>query len=34
MKEKWQKMNPEEREQFKQQWRNKCKTWGKSECED
>ena len=30
MKEKWEKMNPEEREKFKQQWRNRCSTWGKS----
>ena len=29
MKEKWEKMNPEEREKFKQQWRNRCTTWGK-----
>ncbi|HEX3025443.1 MAG TPA: hypothetical protein VHP12_09545 [Chitinophagaceae bacterium] len=27
MKEKWEKMSPEEREEFKQQWRNKCRTW-------
>ena len=27
MKEKWEKMSPEEREQFKQQWRNKCRGW-------
>ncbi len=33
MKDKWDKMNPEEREQFKQHWRNKCRTWGKSNVE-
>ncbi len=25
--EKWEKMSPEERDQFKQQWRNKCHGW-------
>jgi hypothetical protein len=34
MKEKWEKMNPEEREKFKQEWRNKCKTWGKLSSND
>jgi hypothetical protein len=29
MKEKWQHMTPEEKEQFKQNWRNKCRTWGR-----
>lgn len=29
MKEKWQSMNPEEREKWKQEMRNKCRTWGK-----
>ncbi len=24
---KWQKMNPEEREKFKQEWKNKCRSW-------
>ena len=27
MKEKWEKMSPEERDEFKQQWRNKCRSW-------
>jgi len=27
MKEKWEKMSPEERDEFKQQWRNKCRGW-------
>ena len=27
MKEKWEKMSPAERDQFKQQWRNKCRSW-------
>jgi Ca2+/H+ antiporter, TMEM165/GDT1 family len=27
MKEKWQGMNDEEREKFKQEFRNKCKSW-------
>jgi hypothetical protein len=30
MKEKWQHMTPEEREKFKQEWRNKCGMWGRS----
>jgi len=29
MKEKWQKMTPEERETFKQNWRTRCSSWGK-----
>lgn len=29
MKEKWQTMTPEERERFKQEWRNRCNRWGK-----
>lgn len=33
MKEKWQNMTPEEKEKFKQNWRNKCRTW-KSSCND
>lgn len=33
MKEKWQNMTPEEKEKFKQNWRNKCRTW-KSGCDD
>ncbi len=31
MKEKWGNMSPEEKEAFKQQWRNKCRTW---QCND
>ncbi len=27
MKEKWQNMTPEERENFKNDWRNRCRTW-------
>jgi hypothetical protein len=29
MREKWEKMDTSEREQFKQQWRNKCSMWGR-----
>jgi len=29
MREKWQHMTPEEREQVKQQWRDRCKSWGR-----
>ena len=29
MKEKWMNMSPEERENFKQNWRNRCSTWKK-----
>ncbi len=29
MKEKWQQMTPEERERIKQEWRNRCRVWGK-----
>ena len=29
MKEKWQHMSPEEREQVKQQWRERCRHWGR-----
>jgi len=29
MREKWAGMNPEEREKLKQEWRNKCRTWGR-----
>jgi len=28
MKEKWQQMTPEERTNFKQEWRNRCGKWG------
>ncbi len=31
MKEKWQGMSTEEREKIKQEWRNRCKVWGKSD---
>ena len=27
MKEKWENMNPEEKEAFKKEWRNKCRNW-------
>jgi Ca2+/H+ antiporter, TMEM165/GDT1 family len=27
MNDKWQKMSPEERDQFKQEWRNRCSRW-------
>lgn len=33
MKDKWQQMTPEERVQFKQQWRDRCKTWGRGRFE-
>jgi len=29
MKEKWEKMTPEEREKFKEEWQNKCRMWNK-----
>lgn len=29
MKAKLEGMNPEEREKFKQEWRNRCRTWGR-----
>ncbi len=29
LKEKWQNMDPEEREKFKKDWRNRCRTWGR-----
>jgi len=31
MKEKWQNMNPEEREKFKEEMRNRCKSWRKTD---
>jgi len=31
MKEKWMNMTPEEREQFKQNWRSRCRTWKEGE---
>lgn len=27
MQNKWQEMTPEQRDQFKQEWRNRCATW-------
>jgi Ca2+/H+ antiporter, TMEM165/GDT1 family len=30
MMEKWQNMTPEEREKFKQQWRERCGHWGRT----
>jgi Ca2+/H+ antiporter, TMEM165/GDT1 family len=33
MKSKWQNMSDEERIQFKQQWRDRCKTWGRGRSE-
>jgi len=27
MQDKWKNMSPEQREQFKQEWRNRCGTW-------
>jgi len=29
MREKWQHMAPEEKEKFKQEWRNRCRMWGR-----
>jgi hypothetical protein len=34
MKEKWQGMTPEEREKFKQDWRNRCSMWKMGKEED
>jgi hypothetical protein len=31
LEEKWQHMTPEERERIKQEWRNRCRVWGKSD---
>ena len=31
IKEKWMNMTPEERENFKQNWRSRCRTWGNKE---
>jgi hypothetical protein len=31
MQEKWHTMTPEEREKLKQEWRNRCRMWGKPE---
>ena len=34
MMEKWQTMTPEERDKFKQEWRARCRTWGRREPEE
>ncbi|MCW3087741.1 MAG: hypothetical protein JWQ78_1127 [Sediminibacterium sp.] len=34
MREKWQTMSPEEREKIKQEWRNRCRMWGKGNTPD
>ena len=31
MEEKWQHLTPEERENLKQEWRNRCRMWGKQD---
>lgn len=31
MAEKWHNMTPEERDKIKEEWRNRCHVWGKSE---
>lgn len=31
IKEKWQGMTPEEKERIKQEWRNRCRMWGKTD---
>lgn len=33
MKNKWQQMSPEEKEKFKQNWRNKCRSWKKNDAD-
>jgi len=33
MKEKWASMTEEERKNFKQEWRNRCKSWGRGRPE-
>ena len=33
MREKWMNMSPEEREKFKQDWRNRCSSWGRPSAE-
>lgn len=33
MHEKWQTMTPEEREKIKEEWRNRCRVWKKSDTE-
>jgi len=34
MREKWHNMTPEERENMKQEWRNKCRTWRRAGEQD
>lgn len=31
IREKWQGMTPEEKEKIKQEWRNRCRMWGKTD---
>lgn len=31
MKEKWSHMSPEEKEKFKHEWRDRCKTWNRNQ---
>lgn len=31
MQEKWHTMTPEEREKIKEEWRNRCRVWGKKD---
>jgi len=33
MREKWQNMSEEDRKNFKQEWRNRCKTWSRGRFE-
>lgn len=34
MREKWMNMSDQEREQFKQQWKNRCAGWGRRSMEE
>ncbi|MFL9481417.1 hypothetical protein ACI6Q2_01485 [Chitinophagaceae bacterium LWZ2-11] len=34
MKEKWQNMSDEERVKFKEEWRDKCRNWGRGRSEN
>ena len=34
MKEKWHGMSPEEKDKFKQEWRNRCYSWKRGRSED
>ncbi|MEP6675628.1 MAG: hypothetical protein ABJA78_10745 [Ferruginibacter sp.] len=34
MKDKWHSMNPEDREKWKQEMRNRCRTWGRGSNEE